>query len=263
MLQYLYSDSIELEYSIVEDVQTLAKQYELKQLEAICASTKTYTIIPPSTLNSDMKYCLHNKYFSDLTFEVEGTQYFAHKAVVCARSEYFRSMLMSGFREAEQQKIILRDIEFNVFVQLMQFLITDIVDLEPQTLFDLMCQSNLFSLKNLQHRCEKHLLGYVDLTNACLLYESSGTYNADELKQVTLDFIKKNWFEVTTTEAFQKLQSSTVKELNEIMEKIGKNKSAQVGLISKETKSENCEICGLPFVYNPTDWKKRKLQKNF
>lgn len=52
-------------------------------------------------------------------------------------------MLLSGFREAEQQKVVLGDVEFPIFLQLTQFLISDTIDLDPQILFDLMCQSNL------------------------------------------------------------------------------------------------------------------------
>jgi len=80
-------------------VKSLAQTYQLTQLEAICNSTRSFTIIPPSTLNSDLKFCVNNRLFSDLTFEVEGRQYFAHKAVICARSEYFRRYKMKQMKD--------------------------------------------------------------------------------------------------------------------------------------------------------------------
>ena len=90
LFEYIYSDSIELQFDIVDEVQALAEKYNLQQLFYICQSTRTSTVIPPSSLNSDLKWSLNNKLFSDLCFEVEGKLFYAHKAIICARSEYFR-----------------------------------------------------------------------------------------------------------------------------------------------------------------------------
>lgn len=50
----------------------------------------------------------------------------------------------------------------------MTFIYTDGVDFSnAQLVFDLFCQSDLFSLDKLKARCEKALLGWVDIAQVC------------------------------------------------------------------------------------------------
>ena len=55
---------------------------------------------------SDFLRMLEDVESSDVTFEVEGTRITAHRAVLIFRSQFFRSMLKSGCREAEHGAVI-------------------------------------------------------------------------------------------------------------------------------------------------------------
>ena len=56
---------------------------------------------PPVTeLSHDLQTLVNSNLFSDVTFDVEGHRVFAHRAVLVARSEYFRAMFCGGLREA-------------------------------------------------------------------------------------------------------------------------------------------------------------------
>lgn len=59
--------------------------------------------------------------------------------IVSARCPYFKSMFTSGFKESEQKKVVLEDIEFDVFLAMMRFIVSDSIDLNPQTTFNLLC----------------------------------------------------------------------------------------------------------------------------
>lgn len=113
------------------------------------------TVIQPSTFTSDMRWTWNNKLFSDLIFEVEGKTLYSHRVIVSARCPYFKryfmfkvpplkccSMFESGFREAEQKKVVLEDIDFDVFLAFMRFVVSDSMDLSPQITFDLLCHVN-------------------------------------------------------------------------------------------------------------------------
>jgi len=51
-------------------------------------------------LSHDLHALVNSDLFSDVTFDVEGHRVFAHRAVLVARSEYFRAMFCGGLKEA-------------------------------------------------------------------------------------------------------------------------------------------------------------------
>jgi hypothetical protein len=55
--------------------------------------------ILPSTREMEMAAMLEDPCFADVVFQVEQTDITAHKAVLASRSEYFKTMLCSAFRE--------------------------------------------------------------------------------------------------------------------------------------------------------------------
>lgn len=68
-------------------------------------STLIYSVLvidtpfPTTSLGDDLAQLVNGKEFSDVTFEVGGKQVFAHRAILCAWSEYFRAM----FSEASEK----------------------------------------------------------------------------------------------------------------------------------------------------------------
>ncbi|KAJ8319077.1 hypothetical protein KUTeg_004168 [Tegillarca granosa] len=51
-------------------------------------------------LATDLSSLVNNKQFSDATFMVEGTLFYAHKAILVVRSDYFRAMFCDQMKEA-------------------------------------------------------------------------------------------------------------------------------------------------------------------
>jgi len=51
-------------------------------------------------LSRDLRTLVNSDLFSDVTFEVEGHRICAHRALLAARSEYFRAMFCGGLKEA-------------------------------------------------------------------------------------------------------------------------------------------------------------------
>ena len=76
--------------------------------------------------------------FADVTFVVEGRRIVAHKAVLCARCDYFRHMLHSGMAETRQDDISLPDIRYKAFRSLLEYIYSDRVAPTPDIAVDLM-----------------------------------------------------------------------------------------------------------------------------
>lgn len=59
---------------------------------------------PPSViqLSENLRELVNNTLFSDVNFMVEGCEVHAHRAILVARSSYFRALLCSGMLESRQ-----------------------------------------------------------------------------------------------------------------------------------------------------------------
>lgn len=59
-------------------------------------------LVPPPTLQEDMRNLVNNRELSDVTFIVDGFPVYASRVHLALRSEHFRAMLYGGMRESEK-----------------------------------------------------------------------------------------------------------------------------------------------------------------
>lgn len=71
--------------------------------------------VPESDMGSQFGMLLENKEGSDITFDVSGEKFYAHKLVLAARSSIFRSKFLEGLEEQEVDVVVVTDIEPKVF----------------------------------------------------------------------------------------------------------------------------------------------------
>ena len=62
------------------------------------------------SLSGDLESMVDNAQFSDVEFVVDGRTVHAHKFILFARSEYFRRMFTSGYRESTDSTIAIPDV---------------------------------------------------------------------------------------------------------------------------------------------------------
>lgn len=80
-----------------------------------------------SSLIQGLGHLINNPDFSDITFKVEGREFYAHKLVLSILSKKFSSMFKSGFKESVGKKVIeIKDISYPVFSSIMQYLYTGV-----------------------------------------------------------------------------------------------------------------------------------------
>jgi hypothetical protein len=56
--------------------------------------------VTASSLSQDLRRALNNAEYSDCTFNIRGKILHGHKAILTARSSYFKMMFSSGMKEA-------------------------------------------------------------------------------------------------------------------------------------------------------------------
>ena len=98
---------------------------------------------------------------------------------------------------------------------------TDNMTTNPQKVFNLFCQSELYGVKELKERAEQVLLDYVDEDNVILLFENADKLNAENLKKRCKAYIMRNYEELASTEEYKSLPPFLIQEINHTRETIG------------------------------------------
>jgi hypothetical protein len=76
---------------------------------------------------------------------------YAHKVILCARSEYFRRLFLSGMREATEVVSQMEDVSYEVFSSLLEFIYTDALpNISPTIAVDLLALSHEYILGRLK-----------------------------------------------------------------------------------------------------------------
>ena len=80
---------------------------------------------------------LAHSVFTDACMVIGGVRFYVHRVLLCAQSEYFRSMLLGGFREStladESGEVEIPDVDAKTFYYVMEYVYTNFVqDLEQE-----------------------------------------------------------------------------------------------------------------------------------
>ena len=102
----------------------------------------------PSVFLAQMEALLSDEALADVTFVVGDARVKGHRAILVARSEYFRTMLTSGFSEGQEAttEIPIRDCTPGAFKALLRYLYTDQLQFADEHLVDVMRKAKEISL---------------------------------------------------------------------------------------------------------------------
>jgi len=190
---------------------------------------KAQVDVPPATLCTDMLSLLEEGNWSDVSFLVKGELVKAHTLVLSARSEVFAKQLHSGMRESLSKEVVIEDCEPSIFRAMLRFLYTDDfvhveallkksearkgVDTESAgpvlgiigMLQGLLAVSHKYDLTRLHLWCEQQLCERITHEEVCSLLCQAHLFNAKQLEEVCLNFIRTNARRVVGTLEFARL----------------------------------------------------------
>jgi len=81
--------------------------------------------LPRSTFSGDMWEMYQRGEYTDVSLEVDGKSFDAHKAVLSARCKKFQAMFRSQMKEGDQKKVVLNSGTASAFSLLLEYLYTD------------------------------------------------------------------------------------------------------------------------------------------
>ncbi|KAG7559562.1 BTB/POZ domain [Arabidopsis thaliana x Arabidopsis arenosa] len=193
--------------------------------------------VPDSELGSHFGKLLDTLEGSDVTFDIAGEKFQAHKLVLAARSQFFRSKFYN-VPEANNNEVAISDLEPKVFKALLHFMYKDSLpgDVEPVTAhsFDLLrlseiddtlivkllAAAEMYNLSRLRLLCESHICKAVSISSVSKILALSDKYNATELKSVSLKFTAENLAAVLQTKAYEDLKDDCPNLQSELLKAV-------------------------------------------
>lgn len=173
----------------------------------------------PWAFADDMRGIIDKKEFSDVKFIVGANRKVvrANKAILMARCEVFKAMLLDQKDSIARQKpdqqdvpLVLADVTPEVFMNLLEFLYTNTCTLNSKNVMDVMGCAMEYNLEQLQRICEQYIGETLAVDTASEAMQIAVTYGQEELRERCLDFIEENTESVFRTKGFHELSEEAL-----------------------------------------------------
>uniref|UniRef100_A0A2P2LBE0 Uncharacterized protein MANES_08G153800 n=1 Tax=Rhizophora mucronata TaxID=61149 RepID=A0A2P2LBE0_RHIMU len=175
-------------------------------VSAIDCSRQHPIKVPESDIGSHFGLLLENEDCFDITFDVCGEKFHAHKLVLAARSPVFESQLLDAM-EKDSHEIVITDTEPKVFKALLHFIYRDSL-IEDEEIFlssslsmpsvsdtlaaKLLAAADKYDLPRLRLMCESELCKDISVNSVAKILALTDRYHAMDLKSVCLRFAAEN-----------------------------------------------------------------------
>ncbi|XP_039708936.1 inhibitor of Bruton tyrosine kinase isoform X2 [Pteropus medius] len=208
----------------VRMLQNVARKFGFSnlssRLDGVRFENEKINVIDKKTGNKpklNQKKC---SFLCDVTMKsVDGKEFPCHKCVLCARLEYFHSMLSSSWIEASSRAALEMQIHSDILKVILDYLYTDeaVVIKESQNV-DFVCSvlvvADQLLITRLKEICEVALTEKLTLKNAAMLLEFAAMYNAEQLKLSCLQFIGLNMAALLEARSLDVLSVGVLKDLS-------------------------------------------------
>lgn len=190
--------------------------------------------VPESDIGAHFGMLLDNAESSDITFDVAGEKFPAHKLVLAARSPIFRSKFFDELEE-DKQEIIISDLEPKVFKAMLHFIYRDalIEDVDVPTpsssctssvsdtlTAKLLAAADRYGLERLRLMCGSHLCKDISVNSAAKILALADEYHATELKAFCLRFAAENLAAVMRSDGFEYLKENCPSLQSELLKTV-------------------------------------------
>ncbi|XP_038056677.1 actin-binding protein IPP-like [Patiria miniata] len=146
-------------------------------------------------LRADSQFC-------DIELCVGKSKYQAHRAVLSACSPYFQGMFASGMREAHQDSVDILGIDPHVLQLLLDFMYTGYVQVEADTVQDLLSAADMLQLQGVVTICCSFLKTQLHPSNCLGILRFARSHACDDLAATCLAYACAYFAQVSKMEEF-------------------------------------------------------------
>jgi speckle-type POZ protein len=192
-----------------------------------------------SDVHQHFDHLLQNKVGADVTFEVSGETFAAHRCVLAARSKVFMAQLFGPMAENKTSSVIqIKDMKAKVFAGLLSFIYTDsLPDVkgghdekkEEEVEFvmwlqDLFVAADRYDLQRLKLLCEEFLAKYLCVSSVASTLALAERHFSHGLKEACLKFLQVQALpcleKVMATDGWELIVTTYPSVLKEIIAKV-------------------------------------------
>lgn len=155
--------------------------------------------VPPSDIIDHLRKLWQGKEGSDVTFEVQGEAFPAHKTVLAMRSPVFKAELYGALRENDMGRIIIGDMQPAVFEALLHFIYTDSLptmddlykdqDEYREIVGHLLVAADRYAMERLKTICESILCKNIDVQTVVTTLALADQHHCNRLTDACIEFI--------------------------------------------------------------------------
>lgn len=101
---------------------------------------------------------------SDITLEVEGKRFAAHRLILCASSDVFQVMLMSNnWSESQETNVVLREDPScaGVFAEFLKYLYTGKIEIHHGSVLPHLVLGDKYNIKDLVALCVDYMVAHI------------------------------------------------------------------------------------------------------
>ena len=183
---------------------------------------------PPANLHRDLEHMLKDDKGVDVTFDVDGHLFHAHRCVLSARSPVFDAELFGPLNKNNSaHPVKINDMDPTIFEGLLHFIYADSLpdccdSDENTTMQHLLVAADRYGLDRLRALCEAKLCQGIDVQTVATTLALAEQHNCDQLKDACLRFIASRdvLSAIMETDGFRHLKESCPLILEAISEKI-------------------------------------------
>ncbi|NXV78339.1 IBTK kinase, partial [Atlantisia rogersi] len=212
------------EANLIKMLQSAAKKFGLSnlssRLDGVRLENGKINVVNKKNGNKpklNQKKC---SYLCDVTLKsLDGKEFPCHKCVLCARLDYFHSMLSSSWIEASCCSALELPIHSDILQIIVDYLYTDeALAIKDSQNVEFICNvlvvADQLLISRLKEICEVAIAEKLTLKNAAELLEFSAMYNAEQLKLSCLQFIGLNMAALLEARTLDVLSDEVVKDLS-------------------------------------------------
>ncbi|KAJ3704866.1 hypothetical protein LUZ61_008571 [Rhynchospora tenuis] len=151
--------------------------------------------VVPFSINENFAELLESKEMADITFEIDGELFAAHKLVLSARSPVFKAEFSGRMAESKMKTIKIKDIKPVTFKAMLHFIYTDsLPDMSDKDIpivtqvQHLYKAADIYLLDGLKAVCEDMIIRNISVDTVISSLALAEEHSCNELKDVCLDF---------------------------------------------------------------------------
>jgi len=224
LLHYLYTDhEVKMAGYLKLELGKAAKDFRVDRLRQICTRTAKDTDINiESSWATNMRKFVGitdaESLFANVCFNVQGKKVYANKAILVARSEYFKVLFQGPFSDSKATEFHVDEkISFDCFVAVLDYIYTGEYPDRGDLMVELLGAADLFLLDDLKQVCESVIEeNALEVENVTWLLETADRYDAPRLKRSCIDLISQKWNDFKNTTVLAELKRLSPQLLREI-----------------------------------------------